>query len=244
MTFKKIFLSILVILNISLLPSSLLAQEIHTMAEAKKQARIIWGAHRTSVYCGCQFDKYLNVSLSSCHYVPLDLKRAKRIEWEHIVPVSWFGQGKKCWQKKICRDSEGVRYKGRECCELKDKEFRKMMTDLHNLIPVIGEVNAARKNYPFGELSMEEKKEVGFYHNCEIYIDTENRLVEPRDEIKGLIARAHLYMANKYGVSMRQNQLRVMMEWNKKYPPSEWEREWNQKIVELTGVTNEFIEYY
>jgi hypothetical protein len=88
---------------------------------------------------------------------------------------------------------------------------------------------------------MFKKTEIGPFNGCDIIIDSSEKTVEPRDEIKGLVARAHLYMAKTYSITLEPGQDKIMQEWNQKYPPSEWEKEWNSKIFRVTGKNNSFI---
>lgn len=200
----------------------------------KKQARYIWRDHRESFYCGCLFDAHLNVNYKSCHYTPTDQRRAKKIEWEHLVPVSWFGRHRSCWQY-----AKGHRINPRAFCEKKDPIFKKMMNDLHNLVPAIGEVNQARSAYGFSRLTTHTR-----FNGCELTIDRAAKKVDPKDNIKGFIARAHLYMTQQYGkeqFSLSRQQYEQYMKWHHLYPPSDWEKIWNQRILKLQGTDNKFI---
>lgn len=225
---------------ILLQPSIAVCLHPRNFQEAKRLARIIWDDHRISVYCGCDYDKQLIVDFKSCGYQPKNYKRANRIEWEHIVPASWYGRQRICWQEPICTKKNGKSFKGRKCCEQIDPEFRKFYTDLHNLVPIIGEVNAARKDYRFGEFYPEGKQRFQ-YHGCEIYISDHYRTVEPSSDVKGLIARAHLYVSDTYGLKLSKNQLQMFDRWNRCYPPSNWEVTWNEKIRKIQGNDNPYI---
>jgi deoxyribonuclease-1 len=226
------------------IPITAYAANQYSFQEAKKQARIIWSENRITAYCGCKYNKKLLVKFHTCTYKPQDIRRASKVEWEHIVPASWFGHSRDCWKKPICKKKNGQLYKGRKCCELIDKEFRQMHSDLHNLVPIIGEVNAARSAYTLTELSIEEKNRVGPFNHCNIFISNSTKTVEPRDEIKGLVARAHLYMVKSYQVKLNNNQKIIIDKWNRLYPPSEWEIIWNQKIKAYNGTDNSYISEY
>lgn len=217
------------------------AEHPKTFQDAKKQAKLIWLDYPETIYCGCKFDSQLNVDHGSCSYTPGDNKRANRVEWEHLVPASWFGRQRECWREPICEKKNGKKYKGRKCCEKIDQEFRKMHTDLHNIVPAIGEVNQARNDYRFGEFYPESREQKYNFHGCRIIIDQKYRVVEPRDEVKGLIARAHLYMADTYSFKLSENQLEMYKRWNRVYPPSSWEAEWNRKVKEIQGNDNLYI---
>lgn len=116
-----------------------------------------------------------------------------------------------------------------------------MYTDLHNIVPAIGEVNQARNDYRFGEFYPESREQKYNFHGCKIIIDTKYRIVEPRDEVKGLIARAHLYMASTYPFKLSVNQEEMFNRWNKTYPPTLWEIQWNNTIREIQGNDNFYI---
>ncbi len=198
-------------------------------SEAKQMARVIWQEHRETFYCGCRYDKYGIVNYNTCDYEPEDKFASKRITWEHVVPASWYGKDRPCWNQPLCVGKDGHRYKGRSCCRKIDKPFREMEADLHNLVPALREVNMARSNFAYTEFKPEVEKKR--FRQCEIYIDENSHTVEPREEVKGMVARIHFYMQDKYGIHMNKKQERLMHQWDKKYPPQAWEIKWNQKIA-------------
>lgn len=184
-----------------------------------------------SFYCGCKYQftgkSGGRVDLESCGYgVRKNANRASRIEWEHIVPASNFGRARQCWQ-------EG----GRKNCTKSDPVFSVMEADLHNLTPAIGEVNGDRSNYNFGAVSGVNRQ----YGQCDFKVDFKNRIVEPRDEVKGRIARVYFYMFDRYDLRMSTQQQRLLMSWHKQYPVGEWELERNARIQAIVGHDNEFV---
>ena len=81
-------------------------------------------------------------------------KRSDRVEWEHVVPASWFGSHRTCWKDghALCGKKNGKPLKSRECC-LKpgvDPDFQAAHNDPHNLFPAGGEVNGDRSAHPYG----------------------------------------------------------------------------------------------
>lgn len=107
---------------------------------------------------------------------------------------------------------------------------------MHNLSPTIGEVNADRSNYSYGLLPSTPAQ----YGACPTRTDFKQRVTEPRDAVKGLVARVQFYMHDRYGLSMlRQQQL--FMAWNRMYPASAWERERDQRIAQVMGHHNPFV---
>lgn len=205
-----------------------------TFEQAKVEAKNHVYHDRTEVgtfNCGCKW-RWVGRSggrtdLESCGYqVRKQETRAVRTEWEHIVPASTFGRLRQCWQKG-----------GRTNCRSNDPVFRAMEADLHNLTPAIGEVNADRSNYQFGMISGEPRE----YGACDVEIDFSARAIEPREEIRGQIARIYFYIHDRYNVPMSKQQQQLMMAWNKDYPVNDWERERDQRIAKIMGHSNLFV---
>lgn len=205
--------------------------------EAKKIARYIFRDHRETLYCGCTYDKHGMVNWNSCGYWPGKLKkRAKRIEWEHIVPAHFFAQHLACYQG-IC-DKSGKCCKGRACCRLHDPNFRLMEADLHNLYPAIGEINAIRSNYQFKELP---NAPIACFGYCQMKIDKTLRQIEPKPEIRGLIARVYLYMTDRYRLPLSAEDREQYERWHIQYPPDAWEKTWNARVTVLQGNPNPYV---
>ena len=151
--------------------------------------------------------------------------RAKRIEWEHIMPAHNFGKHLSCWK-------EG----GRKACK-NDKIFRIMTSDMHNLVPAIGEINNDRSNFRFGA----EKVRVGQYGKCEFQVDFKRKRAYVKDDIKGDIARIYFYMSDKYNVILSKQERKMMEVWNKLDPVDKWEMIKNERVLKLQGNSNPYI---
>ncbi|OIQ26408.1 MAG: deoxyribonuclease I [Vibrio sp. MedPE-SWchi] len=196
---------------------------------AKEQVYFDRTQHGT-FYCGCEFAFKGRsggvVDHDSCGYqVRKNETRANRIEWEHIVPASNFGRARQCWQ-------DG----GRQNCTRTDPVFSQMEADLFNLTPSVGEVNGDRSNYNFGMVNNKPQ-----HGQCDISIDFKNRTVEPKDDIKGFIARTYFYMHNQYQFPISKQQERLFMSWDNQYPVSDWEIERNHRIAKVMGHSNPFV---
>lgn len=217
--------------SIGLLWSSvLLAHAPQDFTEAKKIARMIWSEHRETFYCGCRYDLQGYIDFTSCAYRPTDRRASKRINWEHVMPVSWYGKNRSCWQAK----PRG----GRVFCRQHDADFRVMESDLHNLVPAIPEINQKRRHYAYDEWL--EVRPTG----CQTAISPQRKRIEPRDEVKGMTARIMLYMSDKYQVVLAPSERRILTQWNKTFPPSAWEKRWHEKVLVLQGDNNPYIEDY
>ena len=182
-------------------------------------------------YCGCSWEwagrSGGRVNLKSCGYeIRAQDNRALRIEWEHIVPASLFGQQRQCWQQG-----------GRANCKRTDPLFSAMEADLHNLTPSIGEANADRSNYRFGMLPGSAYR----HGACDFKVDFNDRVVQPRNKIRGQIARTYFYMHDRYDLRLSSQQQKLLMAWNRKFPPTQWEEERNRRIGRLMGHPNDFV---
>jgi len=183
------------------------------------------------LYCGCAWEwvgkSGGRINSASCGYeTRAQQTRAERIEWEHIVPAWIFGHQRQCWQ-------DG----GRKNCVADDPVFRAMEADLFNLYPSVGEVNGDRSNYQYGRVAGAPAQ----YGACGTRVDFKGRAAEPRDEVKGLVARSTFYMYDRYGLSMSRQQQLLLMAWDRQHPVSTWEREWGSRTARVMGHHNPFI---
>jgi deoxyribonuclease-1 len=197
---------------------------------AKTVASRIYAPEKQEFYCGCtirwQAGKGIP-DLKGCGYqIRKNGPRANRIEWEHVMPAQQFGSPLACWKKG-----------GREQCGKTDVLFKQMEADLFNLKPAIGEVNGDRAHYRFGMLPAQAPQ----YGSCEVKVDFKSRLVEPRAEIRGDIARIHFYMADKYQLPLAKAQQQLFMAWHQQDPVDETERKLQQRIAQQMGHANDFV---
>lgn len=198
----------------------------------------VLAGHRETLYCACRFDDAKRADLASCGYVAAsNPERAARVEVEHVVPASWLGQGRPCWRERLCTDRSGRRFKGRECCARIDPGFRAAYNDLHNLWPVIGEVNEQRRHYRFDELPGEPRA----FGQCDFEVDHQAHRAEPRPAVRGDIARIHLYMEAVHGVRLSAALRARLMTWDREDPPDAWERERDARIERLQGNRNPLV---
>ncbi|MEW4396960.1 endonuclease [Pseudomonas paraeruginosa] len=183
------------------------------------------------LYCGCHWNwvgrSGGRVDLGSCGYeVRGQENRAQRIEWEHVLPAYAFGSQRQCWQSG-----------GRKNCVNNDPIFRKMEADMHNLEVSVGEVNADRSNFRYGVLPSAPNQ----YGACLTRTDFHQRVTEPRDHVKGAVARIYFYMHDRYGLSMSRAQQQLLMAWHRQFPVSEWEQERDRRIARVMGHSNPFV---
>lgn len=142
---------------------------------------------------------------------------------EQIYPSSWMLQNLPCNSRQRCREDEQSR-------------FTRMEADMHNLYPVWQDISVIRRDSRFGMVNGEDWR----YSDC----DFEKRLgiAEPRPIARGNIARSVFYMHSQYGVPIDADMLNILKQWNREDPPSNQEILRNNKIEELQGNRNAYID--
>lgn len=148
----------------------------------------------------------------------------EKVTVEHVYPASWIADANGCPNRKECPQ----------------EPYREASSDLHNLWPALGRYNKSRGNQPFGDIPGEEPRFEG--DTCD-YERTSGRgaIVEPRDDIKGDIARSILYMMYSYNLPDHAI-LPLLVDWHIQDPPNDLERRRNDRIEELQGNRNPFID--
>jgi deoxyribonuclease-1 len=87
---------------------------IASFATAQKLAAGIYADHPTTFYCGCPY-RDTTVDFRVCGYQPKGKPdSARRLPWEHVVPVENFGRSFPEWRDgpPACVDNNGTRSKG------------------------------------------------------------------------------------------------------------------------------------
>lgn len=208
-----------------------------TNFDAAKRAYLthVYYDNLETTYCGCKFTRRGAsggvIDLASCGIrLPADASdyshvRASRVEAEHIVPISRVTSLRSC--------------KTRSNCVANDDEYNLIYSDIHNLAPTNGFINAERSNYPFAELP-----QIGWedsYGQCQFKVDRQQRLAEPPDHLKGFIARVYGYMMTAYALPIEESRQRLFIRWSTLYPPSAWEIERDRRIARVMGWNNPFV---
>lgn len=212
--------------SILIVSASAVAEHPSSFYKAKKMAVKVYHGHEQTFYCDCTFQGKI-INSGSCGLEPRkNAKRSGRLEWEHVVPAWHIGHQRQCWQNG-----------GRRNCKKTDAEFIKMTSDLHNLVPAVGEINGDRSNYRFSMLEGEKRA----YGRCDFEVDFKLRKAEPKPDVRGDIARIYFYMAKEYGLKISKSQFKLFKAWSNSDPVSEWERERNERIKRIQGNGNCFV---
>ena len=117
--------------------------------------------------------------------------------------------------------------------------------DLHHLLVADATANTRRGNVPFGMVARAESWSEG---GSTLGEDDAGRPVfEPRDAVKGDIARAVLYFASRYGdgiaieTQLDDDRLETFRAWHSSDPPTLREQQRSLRIAEEQGAANPFV---
>lgn len=130
-------------------------------------------------------------------------------------------------------------------------DIQPMDGDVHNLKPSDASVNQDRSNLDFDNGGSQHPEATGCYYDSDSW--------EPRDEVKGDIARIIFYMDTRYEgnngelnleavdfvntyPNPEHGKLSVLLEWNNLDPPDEFERNRNNVIFSWQKNRNPFID--
>lgn len=195
---------------------------------------------RKTIYCAATFDEKRQVVDHNGFYSYKYKKRAKKIEWEHVVPAENFGRAFVEWREGEigCVTKKGKTFKGRNCASKVNKEYRYMQADMYNLYPAIGAVNALRSNYRYSSVTVDGNALGG----CEMVISSKERRVVPPDRSKGVVARVSLYFDQTYSrYKLSGSQRKLFEVWDKMFPVTVVECNRNAFIEKIQGNVNQVL---
>lgn len=139
-------------------------------------------------------------------------------------------------------------------------------TDLHHIRPADRNINGVRSNYGYdlGGTTVKDKLTDGSKVPTQAKIDRSNASFEPPDRAKGQVARMLFYMAVRYEVGdngpdekmpdlvLRDDNKRTkepwigdlcsLVAWNNMFPPTEFEKRRNDRVMKFQGNRNPFID--
>ncbi len=142
---------------------------------------------------------------------------------EHVYPMSWVSRALRCGDRQACRRNS--------------KRFNEIESDMHNMYAARKDLNRERGSYPFREIRGEWHVERG----CDLEIDHRARVVEPREASRGNVARAMLYVADRYDLKIYERQRRMLLRWHRDDPVDDAERRRNRLIAQVQGNANPWI---
>ena len=143
---------------------------------------------------------------------------------EHVMPMAWVKKELKCGTRQQCRE--------------RSARFNQIEMDMHNLYPSDKGANHERLAYAFAEIPGEK----WWREDCDLEVDKHKRLAEPREAVRGDIARAALYMEERWGITIYQRQRSLLLRWHQEDPPDAHERWRNGQIEAYQGNRNPWID--
>ena len=154
----------------------------------------------------------------------------RKLTIEHAYPADWIASHHDCKNRNTCKASA----------------YGRAAADLHNLWPAIGNINSSRQDKPLAEIPGEAHRRFADY--CPDFERTKGSgeteaIVEPRDSVKGDMARSILHMTDSYGLPLPPEMPRDMLrKWHEEDPPDDTERWRNLVIQSLQDTRNSYID--
>lgn len=203
--------------------------------EARRLLPRLFAGPGRSLYCDCAYDRDRKVDPQSCG-LPSDLgtpSRRRRIEWEHVVPARMLGRKLPGWEG----DPRCGGKTGRDCLRIVSEAFNRMEGDLHNLRPAVGSVNETRGSRALCDVP--RGKRLG---GCSFVV--QGGRAEPRNEVKGDVARIYLDMNEAYpGLDLiDRRDFDDYERWSRLDPVDATECKLSRGIARLQGRSNQVVE--
>lgn len=166
-----------------------------------------------------------------------------KIEWEHIMPASkLLDDLQEC---KIGYEQNKEKYQNkRDYCQRNNAMYQKRISDLHNLVPAIAQINRDRKDIAYSEktkISANDKKNINAFNDLRKCGYRHGNVFLPRADARGWIARTFLYMEKMYGVSLDKMEKKQYENWARRYHPSQKEVKIRQLINSVMGAKNKEV---
>jgi deoxyribonuclease-1 len=170
----------------------------------------------TDLYCGVNFDAARNTPV------------AESLSVEHVYPADAIAETEPGCTNRSCQATR----------------VQRAMADLQNLWPALQRVNASRSKLRFGVLPQGTKPR--FPEFCPAYrrgIGTQ-AVVEPRDAVKGDVARSIVYMHFVYGLPLEDavEDRNLLLTWMAQDPPDAEETRRNGLIARIQGTSNPLLD--
>ena len=142
---------------------------------------------------------------------------------EHIYPIGRMLEFLNCESRRQCRLK-------------KNSKFIRMEADMQNLYPAWQDASVARRNMAYGMVDGESWR----FDNCDF--ERSLKVIEPRPLARGNIARSIFYMHTQYGLPIEKNLVDELKRWNKEDLPSKQEKSRNDRIEDIQGIRNPYID--
>jgi endonuclease I len=124
------------------------------------------------------------------------------------------------------------------------KKYNRQLSDLHHLYPTDSRTNSVRGNLLFTQFSRGGQAAGKNCQSSKVGKDPKTgvRAFEPPAEHKGDVARALFYMAVRYDERISDHEEFILRQWHIMDPVDEKELERNDKIEQIQGNRNPFVD--
>jgi len=195
-------------------------------------------------FCSCQFEaEKMQLLENNClGQELLSSPFAEKVRWASLIPAHEFSNDLQCWHEpesfSECRNNDGGNFLSpQSCCRKVSEEYRIRESNLHNLIPVMAKIDKQRQNLSFSQVYNTESP----YSACNLKLDPRARKIEPKDNLKGDIARIFFYFES-LGYIRLSHRARPLMEiWDMKDPVNDSECMLHDKKAALSGLKNPYV---
>lgn len=190
---------------------------------------------QTTAFCQLPYNTEQLIALSDHEYFS---DQARRVNWKRIINIKRLMNLFDC-QSKYCHvDTNQLNVKRQ--CLLNDRYFFDAYSDLHNIIPVLPKIARLLNDVTSYRYMPAEAQ--GEYIACGIYWQRNMKEMILSSCSAGMIARAHLYMQDKYDLNIPLKERLAYYQTHKACPPEAWEKAWNRHIYDFNGHSNHYIE--
>lgn len=115
--------------------------------------------------------------------------------------------------------------------------------DLHHLFPTDHQMNGIRGNLKFGEVDRPRQALKCPISKIGQVAGAPGEFFEPPDRHKGNVARALFYFSIRYQLRIEPSEEKFLKRWNQEDPVDEEERARNERIMQIQGNRNPFVDY-
>lgn len=171
----------------------------------------------TELYCGVGFDAGRRATVPG-----------QKLSVEHAFPADAIAETAPGCTDRTCKEGR----------------VQRAMADLQNLWPALQTVNSSRGRTKFGVVAASTKPR--FPEVCPSFRrgSGPSPVVEPRDAVKGDVARSLVYMHFVYGLPLEQavSDKDLLLDWMQRDPPDAEEARRNSLIDQLQGTQNPLLD--
>lgn len=117
-TFKILIFLVTLVSCLPALAASATDTTNDSFSKAKRMLeREVYQDNRVTIYCGAKFDSKKHITPPTGFTTTKHVKRAKKVEWKHVVPAENFGRAFSEWREghAQCVNNKGKSFKGRKC---------------------------------------------------------------------------------------------------------------------------------